>query len=160
MPSLHEYLKSRLLDAYRELSRSLAGLSEADARAGASVEWRRYRYGIGLDGSIAGMVWHVAAWKHVLADGIEGGVFPDVEAVLPHDFGWSGLLHWLESGHARLARALEELKAEDLERLLTLEGRPTPLLSLFSIAMDHDRYHAGQVNLLRQQMGHVFSNEE
>jgi uncharacterized damage-inducible protein DinB len=156
MTSLYDYLKGRMAHAYRQLSRSLEGLSEEDARRGADPEWRRYRFGFGLDGSIAGIAWHVAAWKHVAADGLEGGTFPDVEAVLPHGFGWPGVLEWVESGQARLVRVVEERPPEELERLVTLEGQTMPVYELLAHMIEHDHYHTGQIYMLRQQMGHTW----
>lgn len=154
MLSLHAYLHDRLGHAHRELARSLEGVTEAEARWGADPNWRREQFGVGLDGSIAGIVWHVAAWKHVIADGLEGGGFPDAEAVLPHDYGWPGMLEWLRSGHARMARLLEENAAREgwLDTTVTLEGGQLSILDLFGIVIEHDHYHAGQVNLLRQQL--------
>ncbi len=153
MPPLHTYVSDRLGHAHRELGRSLEGVTEAEAWWGVDANWRRERFGVGLDGSIAGIVWHVAAWKHVIADGLEGGGFPDAEAVLPHDFGWSGMLEWLRSGHARMARLLEENSEREgwLETLVTLEGERLSVLEVLGIVIEHDHYHAGQVNLLRQQ---------
>lgn len=157
MPSLKDYLHHRLTRGYRRLVRSLEGIPEDEARRGGNPSWRRYRFGTGLDGSIAGIVYHLAAWKHVAADGLEGGTFPDAEAVLPHGFGWTGLLDWLESGNARLLRALEELKPEDLDRTIVWEGHSMPVHELYSHMIEHDQYHTGQVYLLRQQMGHTFT---
>ena len=155
MLSLKEYLRLQLGHGYRAFTETLRDLTEEQARAGASPDWKRYRYGVGLDGSIAGIVWHVAVWKHVAADGIEGGAFPDAEALLPHGFGWSGQLEWLASGHARVLRALDELPSAEMERRVTLEDETLPLFALFGILIEHDHYHAGQVNLLRQQQGHA-----
>lgn len=159
MPTLHEFLRARLEHAFRELERSLDGVDEKDARAGAHPAWRRYRHGAGLDGSIHGIVWHAAAWKHVVADGLDSGVnaFPDAEAVLPHEAGWAGIRAWLQSGQVRLIRALEEIPADGLDRIVTLEGEQIPLHSLFALMLEHDHYHAGQINLLRQQLGHLLA---
>jgi uncharacterized damage-inducible protein DinB len=159
MTTLHQHLERRIAASYRQLRRSLEGLTEQEARHGASRRWRRYRFGTGLDGSIAGIVWHVAAWKHVLADGLDSGVFPDVEAVLPHEAGWAGLVAWLEGGHVRLLRALEEARPEELDRTLSLEGESLAVHELIAVVIEHDQYHAGQANLLRQQMGHELSDD-
>jgi uncharacterized damage-inducible protein DinB len=155
-PSLYEFLHQRLESGFRQISRSVRGLTEDDARRGGDPHWQRYQYGAGLDGSIWGIVWHVAAWKHVMADGLDSRVnaFPDPEAVLPHEPGWSGLLAWLESGQARLMRAMDEVSAEGLEREVTVEGRRMAVWKLLAHMLEHDHYHAGQVNLLRQHMGH------
>ncbi len=155
MPTLKDYLRSQIAHGYRAFCGTLEGVTEEQARAGGSETWRRYRFGVGLDGSIAGIVWHVAVWKHVVADGIDGGSFPDAEAVLPHGWGWSGQLEWLASGHARLLRVLDELPEVQLERTVVLEGEHLSLLAVFNIIVEHDHYHAGQVNLIRQQQGHT-----
>src|SRR4051794_20917353 len=103
MASLHAYLRNRLEHAYRELERSLDGVDAVEACWGADPRWSRYRHGAGLDGSIQGIVRHVAAWKHVVADGLDSrsDAFPDAEAVLPHEEGWAGLRAWLGSGQLR-----------------------------------------------------------
>lgn len=155
---LAEYLERQLGHAYRQLAKTLEGVTAGESGTSADPQWRRYRFGTGLDGSIAGIVWHVAAWKHVIADGLEGGGFPDADAVLPHGSGWAGLQEWLGAGHARLARVYTENAAAAgwLEHQVVLEGEPLTIAELFTIVIEHDHYHAGQVNLLRQQMGHRF----
>lgn len=156
---LGNYLERQLGRGHRELAQSLEGVTAEEAGLGKRPSWRRYRFGTGLDGSIAGIVWHVAAWKHVIADGLEGGGFPDAEAVLPHGSGWSGLQEWLAAGHARLSRIFAENVPTEgwLERQVLLEGEILTIADLFTIVIEHDHYHAGQINLLRQQMGHTFA---
>ncbi|MFN3649284.1 MAG: DinB family protein [Armatimonadota bacterium] len=160
MISLHDYLRARHGGAYRALLRSLNGLTEQQALEGASPHWKRYRLGTGLDGSIAGIVWHVAAWKAVAADGLDTGLFPDAEAVLPAESTWAGLLSWLELSHSRLTRYLDEAPPEALSHTVTVEGEAMRVYELFGHWIEHDQYHAGQVNLLRQQRGHTFPGEE
>lgn len=152
MDPLHAYLRERLEHAYRQLAQSLEGLDEDEARRGADPNWRRERYGTGLDGSISGMVRHLAVWKHVAAEGLRTGAFPDAETLQPARPGWDGLLEWLEQGHRGLSAALRHLSGEDLSRILSLEGQSLPIRTLLSILIEHDHYHAGQVNLLRQLM--------
>lgn len=153
MDGLHEHLRRAQARAYRQLARSLDGLSDEDAARGADPGWRTYRFGVGLDGSIRGIVRHVALWKGSAADGLASGAFPSsTEASLPD--GWPDLLCRLEEGHCRLSRALEALAPADLELRVTWEGESMRLADLFAHLAEHDLYHAGQVNLLRQQMGH------
>ena len=156
MHSLHDYLKARTAAAYRQLATSLRGLTPAYAQRGADPQWRPYRHGIGLDGSIAGIVRHVATWKHAAAEGVACGVFPDAEGLQPPGPEWADLRAWLDEGQSRLVKALEALRPEDLERLVQWEGQALPLLHVFTHLIEHDQYHAGQVNLLRQQWGHRF----
>lgn len=155
---LRSYLLERLDHGQRSLEDALEGVTDVQARAGADPQWKRYRFGVGLDGSIAGILHHVAAWKHAIADGLEGGGFPDVTALYPHDSGFEGLRYWLSSGHARIQRSLERMRPETLDRRLVLEGESLTVAQLLSIVIEHDHYHAGQINLLRQQQGHLLEN--
>lgn len=143
-----------MTSAYRRLRESLAGLSEEDAAAAARDDWRRYRFGTGLDGSIAGIVRHVATWKHAAAEGLQTGTFPDAETVLPSQLSWNELRTALAEGHRRLSVELERLSDETLDNAVTWEGHPMPLHALLAHMIEHDQYHAGQINLLRQQLGH------
>jgi uncharacterized damage-inducible protein DinB len=154
MRSLHKHLADRLAASFRQLRRSLDGLPPEDAARGARPDWRRARFGTGLDGSIQGIVRHVAAWKLAAAEGLEGGAFPGAEDVLPPGTTWAELLEWLESGQERLALILERLPPGGLEETVTWEGQAMSLADLFAHLMEHDQYHAGQVNLLRQQREH------
>jgi uncharacterized damage-inducible protein DinB len=156
---LHEHLTRRLRSAYRRFTESLEGLSEEDAANGARDDWRRFRYGVGLDGSIRGIVLHVGSWKHAAAQGLTSGVFPEAEKLLPRESRWDDILIWLEAGQAELARALAELGPEGLLQSLDWEGHPMTAADVISHLIEHDQYHAGQVNLLRQLRGDSLSDE-
>lgn len=88
---LHAYLLERLHTGFREFDRAAAGLTESQSRIATDPNWRRYRWGIGLNGSIAGIVRHVAAWKEIAAAGVESGRFPADNEVRPEAAGWEGL---------------------------------------------------------------------
>lgn len=154
--SLHDHLRRRLPAAYRQLSRAFAGVADADAAAGARGDWQQYRFGVGLDGSIRGIILHVAAWKRAAAEGLESGSFPPVEEALPEALNWEELLGALGREQARLEATLEKLAPEDLEREVVWEGQPMTTAEVFTHLLEHDQYHAGQINLLRQQRGDVF----
>jgi uncharacterized damage-inducible protein DinB len=155
--TLHEYLTRRLASGYRQLTRSLEGLTEEDAARGAREEWRQYRYGAGLDGSIRGIVRHLAAWKHATAQGLETGVFPAADTPSWPE-GWDELLTWLAAGQDRLARSVESSSNDRLDHVMEWDGHPMPLAVILAHLIEHDHYHAGQVNLLRQQMGHSLTD--
>jgi uncharacterized damage-inducible protein DinB len=157
MPSLHEHLKDRTGACYRQVIRSLEGLSEADARRGGDPHWRRYRYGTGLDGSVAGIVVHVAVWKHVAAGGVAAGEFAEAAEVRA-PAGWQDLLGWLEAGQRRLTHALENLDPAHFDDMVLWAGISLPLHRVFTHMLEHDQYHAGQIYLLRQQAGHTLSD--
>jgi len=154
MPTLHAHLHARMASAYRRLQESLTGLDPNDAAAGTQADWRRYRFGTGLNGSIEGIVRHLATWKHAAAAGLHTGNFPDPESVLPPLSTWEGLTNALADGHRRLANELERLSEADLDRTVTWEGHSMPVHVLLAHMIEHDQYHTGQINLLRQQLGH------
>jgi uncharacterized damage-inducible protein DinB len=153
-PSLREHLGWQMRSAYRGLARAIEGLEEAQAREGARADWRRYQWGSGLDGSIAGMVWHVALWKHSFAQGLETGAFPAEETIQPPDTDWPALQEWLADGQARLERAFGSLSETELLLEREWAGVRAPLARLLSYVIEHDLYHSGQVELLRQLRGY------
>src|SRR5438128_9209372 len=109
-----EHLRWQLRHAYRGLWKAVEGVSEAEALDGARPDWRQYRWGTGLDGSIAGIVHHAALWKHVFAAGLETGTFPREGEVTPPGMEWSMLRDWLAEGQSRLERAFSSLPEEAL----------------------------------------------
>lgn len=144
---------------FRRVMEATEGLTEAEAMAGARPDWRRDRWGVGLDGSIAGIVWHLAAWKQICAAGIETGQFPPQAAVSPPAPGWPALREWLVEGHRRLEACFARADEAGLERALSFEGETQTVASLLTHLLEHDFYHAGQINLLRQQHGHDLSGQ-
>src|SRR3954447_11268832 len=104
--ALAEHLRHRLRGAYPGWGCAWGGGDDDRAVAGADPARRRYRWGVGLDGSIAGIVWHVAAWKHVVAAGLLTGAFPQENAASPPAPGWPELRRWLAASHERLLAQL------------------------------------------------------
>jgi uncharacterized damage-inducible protein DinB len=136
------------------LWKAVEGLSAAQACEGARPDWRRYRWGTGLDGSIAGIVWHAAAWKQIFAQGLETGAFPGEDDVASPGTDWPTLREWLADGQARMESAFERLSDAALAEIGDWEGHREPLARLLTYLIEHDVYHAGQVELLRQLRGY------
>jgi uncharacterized damage-inducible protein DinB len=152
--ALRDYLDWQLRSAYRNMENAIEGLSESRARDGARADWKRYRWGSGLNGSIAGIVWHVALWKQNFAAGLETGVFPAEESLTPPRTDWEGLQQWLVDGQIRLQAAFERLSDAELAEPREWEGMTKPLARFLSFIIEHDIYHAGQIELLRQLRGY------
>lgn len=153
MDHLFHYLSSRVTAAARELHRSLDGVTEELASAGARPDWRRYRFGAGLDGSIRGIVYHLLIWKEAALEGLRTGGFPEVEVGPAPALEWDEMLGRLSSASAGLEAALAAMSPAELGRTVQFEGESFPISGLFTILLDHDIYHAGQINLIRQQSG-------
>ena len=107
------------------------------------------------------IVLHVAAWKGVVRQRMEGepvrvpeeGDWPAVT-----DTGvtaWQNALAKLERRHQELVQAVEKLSDADLENILITEhsretgGGVSCYITLHGIAQ-HDLYHAGQIALLKK----------
>jgi uncharacterized damage-inducible protein DinB len=152
--SLKEHLEWQLRSAYRNMARAIEGLTEEQTRAGARPDWRRYQWGSGLDGSIAGIVWHAALWKQNFAEGLGTGVFPSEESITPPSTDWDGLRRWLADGQTRLEAAVTRLTEAELGEAWEWEGMVKPLVRFLTYIIEHDSYHAGQIELLRQLRGY------
>ncbi len=152
--SLREHLGHQLRSGCRMLVKAIDGLTTAQAGDGARPDWRRYRWGTGLDGSIAGIVQHAALWKHLFAQGVETGVFPDEGDLAPPGTDWPALQSWLADGQSRLEHAFDSLSDDALTELREWEGIRAPLCRLLTYLTEHDAYHAGQIELLRQLRGY------
>ena len=156
MNSVHAYLSRRLPAAFRQLWRSLEALDAANAATGVDPAWRQYRFGYGLNGSILGIVQHVTAWKHIAAQGLATGVWPEPEATPGATEEWNVLLEALEQGQAALEQELARRTPEELEETVSFSGWPMTVTEVFAHMLEHDQYHAGQISLLRQQRGERF----
>src|SRR5438132_3846833 len=142
---LHEHVMHQLRAGYGTLWKSVQGLSEAQARDGAAADWRRFRWGAGLDGSIAGIVHHAALWKHLFAQGLATGRFPTEDEISPSDSHWPALCQWLAEGQLQLEIAIQPLADTALAEVREWEGHSEPLAHLLTYLIEHDVYHAGQV---------------
>ena len=144
-------IESGYITAWTELKEALDGVTEDEASAFCVANWPRHGDWSGEDGSIAGIVFHVAAWKGAYADGLETGVWGDEKTLGPEIDSWPGRLRWLEATHERLLTALRHLEQDEATSVL-VNDRPYTLSAIFHDAMGHhDVYHGAQVNYLRQR---------
>jgi uncharacterized damage-inducible protein DinB len=137
--------------AWDELWSALKGVGDEESGAFRMDSWPRHEDWSGEDGSISGIVFHVAAWKHAYAEGLETGEWGDEKTVQPEDDSWAGRLAWLNEENDRLLSALRHLEEDEATSVL-INDRPHTLPDIFLNSMaHHDVYHAAQVNYLRQR---------
>ena len=65
METLANFIKKRAEHSYGYLLAQIESLSPEEALAGSRSDWPDHRWGVGQNGSIAGIVYHVAAWKQM-----------------------------------------------------------------------------------------------
>ncbi len=155
--SASEFLKGRAVRSFRYLLREAESVSAEEARRYARPDWPPHRFGIGQDGSIAGIVYHVAAWKEVTLPLLaqNGPILPIEEfdrRAAPASDDWMGLLAWLKrvgSAWNETALALPDSAFDDRRNW----GSETITLTEYIAEMiEHDTQHAAQIEYLRQQI--------
>jgi len=155
--ALATFLKTRAERSYRNLLAQIEGLSAEEALAGSRPDWPDHPWGIGQNGSIAGIVYHVAAWKQLGLPVFQPEGRPLLRADFDHDTApalddWPGIQSWLKQVGTAWNTALAALAPETLDDLVRWEGTtPTITMAKFIVEMyEHDIQHAAQIEYLRQ----------
>ena len=154
--SLPAFLKSRAERSLRYLLREARAVGPSDALRGRRSDWPVQPWGIGQDGSIAGIVYHVAAWKHLSLSLLSPGgqALPraafDASAAPAAD-DWPALLDWLAAIGAEWNAALSALSEDEFRSPREWEGgKPLSVADFAYEMIQHDVQHAAQIEYLRQ----------
>ena len=153
--SAPEFLRGRAVRSFRYLLREAEAVTAAESVRFARSDWPAHRFGIGQDGSIAGIVYHVAAWKQVTLPLLakNGPILPIEEfdrSSAPALNDWSGLLNWLKSvGEAWNETALA-LPDSAFDELRNWGSETITLTEYIAEMVEHDTQHAAQIEYLRQ----------
>lgn len=155
--SLLAFLKSQSSKAYRNFLREIEAVTPQEALYHKHPHWPGQTWGIGQDGSIAGIVYHVAAWKKASLPLLRGeeAVSPmeHPEILPPPSISWPEICTWYREVGAAWCDQLEKLQESDLDRnCFFFDDNPIPLSKLISEIMLHDVQHASQIEYLRQHL--------
>lgn len=156
METLAAFLKRRAERSFRYLLLQLKEVTPEMALYDSHPDWPDHRWGIGQNGSIAGIVYHLAAWKQMTLPLFrpEGKPLTRAEFDLdsaPAPDDWTGILAWLKQvGTAWLAE-LAALPDEALDATREWEGETMTLAKVVVEMMEHDVYHTGQIEYLKQR---------
>ena len=157
MEALAAFLKKRAEHSYRYLLAQIEGLSAAEALAGSRSDWPDHRWGIGQNGSIAGIVYHVAAWKQMTLPVFEAEGRPllreefDTDAAPALD-DWQGIQAWLKQVGMAWNAELAAFPVEGFGNPVTW-GSATLTVGEYVVEMyEHDIQHASQIEYLRQRL--------
>ena len=150
-----EMLAKRLEEAFRgsryhSFLASLKGVSEEMAR------WKlaRYKGFPHMDGSILNLAYHTAGDKSVLISTSfgDGSVTWEQVQARFEELGanLTAVRTLAEQGHRLVLQTLEDLSDEELDTPRPYYGGNThTAYEVFSIIAEHDLYHAGQINYVR-----------
>ncbi|HZO91466.1 MAG TPA: DinB family protein [Chthonomonadaceae bacterium] len=150
------FVKQRSERSFRNLLQELEGLTPEEALRDHHPRWPGQQWGIGQDGSIAGIIYHVAAWKTLTLPLLQPGgqAIPQAQfnaASVPAPDDWPGLIAWLTQIGTEFQAALTQLPESAFEETRAWEGMTLPLWKIVVEMYEHDIQHAAQVAYLRQR---------
>ena len=157
------HLKRSTREAFEYLRKQSEKVTPEEAGLYSSANWPSHKFGIGQDGSISGIVYHVAAWKFMTLPLLsEGGTMreiSDLEAVeKPLREDYTALVEWLaEIGNA-WNTALDRLSEEAFLQTRKWGTETVTVAQYVEEMRMHDIQHAAQIEYLKQRI--LFDREE
>ncbi len=154
---LVDFLKKRATRSFRDILREVEGLTPEQALHGRSKNWPSQKWGVGQDGSIAGIVYHVAAWKQMslkildpTISVVQSELFDLASAPSPDD--WEGILRWLRSIGEEWNAAIQNLPPEEFDVRKVWEDESMLISDYIAHLYEHNLQHASQIEYLKQTL--------
>jgi len=153
--TLPEFLKQRTVRACRSFHKEIDGVTTEEALREASANWQPHKWGIGQNGSVAGIVFHVTAWLVLSLPALRGGnpqsMTDFATHVAPAQEDWQGIRQWFDATAALWTQALTELPEAEFDRPLEWEGQKITVAECLVDMYEHFTYHDGQIQYLKQK---------
>lgn len=154
---LSDFLRTQAERSLRYLLRETEELTAEDAFRYASPHWPAHKWGIGQNGSVAGLVYHVAAWKVLTLPLFEpGGKFllPDTLDTLspPAPDDWRAVRNWLKETGERWNERLAQVTEDEISGVRDWGGQSLTLALYIAEMIEHDVQHAAQIEYLKQRL--------
>jgi hypothetical protein len=152
--NIPDMIKERAIGKYRAFVGEIDAVTAAEAMRQSRPDWPDQRWGIGQNGSIAGIVYHVAAWKQLTLPAIRGGeplsrgAFDSAAYPAPDD--WPGIVAWYKRIGDEWITQIEALPSTAYAETILWEGNSISIAKLILEIIDHDIQHASQIEYLRQ----------
>ncbi len=152
-----EFLRRRSERSFRLLLSEIAGLTERDVFQFRTDNWPDHRWGVGQDGSISGIVYHVAAWKQLTLPIFEPGGRPLTRAefdaaAAPRRDNWPAIESWLRLVGEEWNARLNDLPDDEFDSTRNWEGVMLPLSSFAVEMLEHDIQHTSQIAYIKQRI--------
>jgi hypothetical protein len=156
METLADFLKGRAKRSFRKLLEQVEGVTPEEALRDLRPNWPDQRWGIGQNGSIAGLVYHVAAWKQMTLPLFRSGS----RALMREEFDpntvpatddWPGLVAWLKRAGLNWNRAVNRLPEAAFDETRAWDGMTLTLGKIIVEMIEHDVQHTAQIAYLRQR---------
>lgn len=153
--TLPAFLKRRAVRNLAYLLREAEAVSADTALRSRRPDWPDQPWGIGQDGSIAGIAYHVAAWKSLTlpifdphGKPLSRADFDSAAAPAPND--WPGILAWLRRTGEEWNRALHALPEAEFDSPREWSGTQITVTDFVVEMIEHDVQHAAQIEYLAQ----------
>jgi len=153
--TLPEFLRARADRSFRDMLAEIQDVTIGEAFQFRVDNWPDHRWGIGQDGSIAGIVYHVAAWKQLTLPLFEPGGRPGTRdefdaAAAPSRDDWPAIYTWLREVGKKWNARISALSDEEFDSTRDWEGAMLPISSFVVELMEHDVQHAAQIAYIKQ----------
>lgn len=155
METLPKFLKQRAARAHRKLAEEIAELSAEEALRDRHADWPGQTWGIGQDGSIAGIVYHLTAWKlltrALFAPGGHASEMTDFDArSAPAPEDWDGIRSWFRKIGDEWNATLEALPEAAFDDEREWDGARLTLGQYVVEMLEHEIQHHAQIEYLKQ----------
>ncbi len=158
LESLADYRKQRAMHAMKEFLKQMTRTTFRQANLFAQQNWPAHGWGIGQNGSIAGIVVHVTAWKEFTLPVLQGNTqMPPTHSIMqwptPNTANWKQTRQWAAKTADEWQQAVEQLQDSDWQREVLWENDyKITLGNLVDEILEHDIQHAAQIEYLLQRI--------
>ena len=152
----NQFLRRRTERSLRHFLELIKKIRPENALRDFQPNWKDHQWGIGQDGSIAGIVIHVAGWMLLTKSLFEAHgtalVRSDFEDQnVPQKEDWSAVLTWTEQIFQEWTMALQNTPDSEFAGKRDWEGEDITLQSYIVEMYEHAVYHQGQIEYLLQK---------
>lgn len=157
MDTMLQFLHKHSMKAADKLTAELSDVSQEDAFRYACSDWPAHKWGVGQNGSIAGIVIHLASWKQRLIPLMLGETAVQheeaIEALAPdHNDNWQSIQNWFGKISSEWNQALINLSESEMDSIKYWEGGEIQLSKIVINIIDHDIQHSSQIEYLKQRI--------
>ena len=158
--SVYPFVAMRSRERFVSTVALVKDLTDEEAVRDARPDWPRHEYWVGQDGSIAGIVYHVAAWRQVYIELLKGRNLEPAD-VSPTESGWEGTKRWLAESAEEWLRLTESIPKTEVEIPISVPGVSaglTPLKMMWTM-LEHEIEHSAQIAYLIEKQKTEKPNE-
>lgn len=156
MDTMLQFLQKRSMKAADKLNAEIRDISQAEAFRFSCADWPDHKWGAGQNGSIAGIVIHLASWKQrLLPLALGSTAVTNYDVSVEKDLNqsdWQSIQKWFGKISSEWNQALINLSESEMDSIKYWEGGETLLSKIVINIIDHDIQHSSQIEYLKQRI--------